>query len=260
MSDIIQANFDGFSFTTAPFSMTDWPYTGAPNKKLKTYDLAREHGQKIVFQSYDAQTITVQGLINANSRVELDNYIDQFKSWTRRNSGTLTVEYGSGVRIFQGAVKSFDIDRAPRDLSRTPWSLTIELESPFALDGNSDALATALAITTATQNIGINIGGTMDGQPQINLQIVAFNPVNIPKTITIANPSASQSLSIARKWAVGDTVDIDCEKSLVYINGSAFYAAGQFPVFAVGNGILQYSDNATSRNVVMTASNERRFL
>lgn len=261
MSDIIQANYDGFSFTTAPFSITEWPYTGAPNKSIKGYDLAREHGQKRAFVSYDAPTITVSGLIKASSREELDGYIDTFKAWTRRDRGTFTLDYGTGVRIWDDAVvKSFSIDRAPRDLSRTPWTLTFELESPFAKDGNLDLLATGLVITTATRDIGINIGGTMDGDPQISFQISAFNPTVSPKTIIVSNPSASQYLSILRTWAVGDVVDIDCVNRLVYVNGSAFYAAGQFPSFGIGPGILQYSDDATSRNVVLTATNERRFL
>jgi hypothetical protein len=260
MSDIIEADFDGFSLTTAPFSMTDWPYTDAPPKKIKAIDLAREHGQKIVFQSYNLPTMVVSGLINAESRVELENYIDLFKSWTRRNFGLFTVEYGSGVRQWRCAVKAFQINRAPRDLSRTPWSITFDLESPFAKDGNSDALASAQVITASIADIGINIGGTMDGQPQISFEIAAFNPIASPKTITIANPSAGQSLAITRVWAVGDVVNIDCENYLVYVNGTAFYASGQFPIFPIGAGLLQYSDDATSRNIVLTGTNERRFL
>jgi len=261
MSEIIQANYDGFSLTTAPFSMTEWPYTGAPVKNTKTYDIAREHGQKRAFVSYDSPVITVSGLIDASSREELDAYIDLFKSWTRRDKGTFTVDYGIGIRLWDDAiVKTFNIDRAPRDLSRTPWSLTLELESPFAKDGNVDTIATSLNITTASLDIGLNIGGTMDGEPDISFEVVAFNPTNAPKTIIVSNPSASQYLSINRVWAVGDVVNIDCQNRLVYVNGTAFYAAGQFPSFAVGPGLMQFSDDATSRDILLTATNERRFL
>lgn len=260
MSDIIQADFDGFSFTTEPFSINSWPYTGAPPKETKTYQIARQHGQKRVFQSYDTPTLAVSGYISGASREQLDEYIDTFKSWTRRDKGIFTVEYGVGVRQWECTVKTFDIPRAQANLSNTPWTIVFELESPFAKDGNIDSLANALVITAGIEDIGINIGGTMDGQPQISFEIAAFNPTNAPKTIIVSNPSAGQSLAITRTWAVGDVVDIDCENYLVYINGFAFYAAGQFPVFPVGPGIMQYVDDATSRNIVLTATNERRFL
>lgn len=260
MSDIITANFDGFSFTTAPFSMNDWPYTDAPSKQTKTYRIAREHGQKRVFQSYDSDDITISGEINATSRTELDAYIDQFKAWTRRDKGTFTVDYGLGVRVRDFTVKSFKIPRQPQDLSHTPWSLTLEAESPFWTDGTSDALVTAQSITAATQDMGVNIGGTFDGYPVISLQIVAFNPTNAPKSIIIGNPATSQFLTINRTFQVGDVISVDCEQYIVAVNSSTYYASGQFPIYDIGPGLLRYSDDATSRTVSITATNERRYL
>lgn len=260
MSDIIPVSFDGFVLNEMPFKITNWTPSGSPTKATKNFRLARAHGLRSVFESFDAPVITLMGQIICSSKIELDNNIDNLKAWMRRPFGTLSIGYGSGARTWVAKPTHVNIPRDRENISYTPFTIDFELESPFAKDGNMDLLVDAQTITTSVQDMSVLIGGTMDGQPIISINIVAFNPSNIPKSITVANPSASQYLTITDQFVAGDVINIDCEKYIVTINESAVYASGQFPLFPIGPGLLQYSDDATTRDVVLTATNERKFL
>lgn len=260
MSDIIPVSFDGFVLNEMPFKITNWTPSGSPFRSTKTARLARAHGLRSFFESFDSPQITLIGQIICSSKIELDNNIDSLKAWMRRSKGTLSIGYGSGARTWVAKPINVNIPRDRENISYTPFTIDFQLESPWAKDGNTDVLVSAQSITTAMQDMSINIGGTMDGQPIITMSIVAFNPSNVPKSITIANPSASQYLTITQQFVAGDVINIDCEKYIVTVNESAVYASGQFPLFPIGPGLLQYSDDATTRDVVLTATNERKFL
>lgn len=257
---IVAVSFDNFELNEMPYKVTKYTPSGSPPKNIKAYKIARNHGQKKVFRSYDVPTLSIVGEIITSSQTELDLAIDDLKRLLRRDSGILEIEFAGGVRRWVGEVKNFTIPRDQEHRSFTPYSIDFELDSPFSTDGENDVLVDDETVITSSADFAFAITGTMDANPFITIQVNSIDPDDSVTELSVANVAASQYLTITEILEAGDVITIDCENFRVFINGELTRAKGQFPIFDTGGGSLQYNDDADDREVVISASAEKRFL
>lgn len=260
MTDQVAVSYDGFDLTSGFYRVRELNPVGSPTKNTVLLPLARTDGSLRVFQSYESKTIVVSGQIVATTRAELEGAIDTLKVQLRRESGDLQYDWGTGVRIHNCTVTNFSIDRKPENISFVPYTIVFECESPFATDGVTDTIVNNVNVTSALEYLALTIDGTYDANPVITVAITAINPSVTASQLTFGNSINSQYLTVEEIFAPGDVITIDCDNYRVFHNGVFIKATGQFPFFAVGAGVLEYSDNCVSRNITVTATAERRYL
>lgn len=253
-------SYDGFDLNNGIYNSVDLNPMGSPVKKTTTLDLARADGSLRVFQKYDSKNITLSGRIISDTKINLQLAVDALKMQMRRESGLLQYEWGNGVRIYNCTAIEVDCDAGPGDVSTCPFKIVFECESPFATDGVTDTIVNNQNITASPTNFNILNNGTYDGQPVLTFSIVAINPSITASQIIIGNASNSQYLTVEDIFTAGDVLVIDCDNFRVFHNGIFIKSTGQFPYFAAGNGVLEYTDNCVTRNINLTATLERRYL
>ena len=260
MDDIITIEFDGFGLNAAPYSVSDYDPSGSPNKATKTFDIARQHGSVRVFEKYDARSIVINGRIICDSRTELETAIDNLKRQLRRQEGTLKIGYGDSFRYYVCTAVNVGIKRLRENISFAPYTLEFECESPFSTDGVTDTLLDAENVTDSTDSFGFTSNGTFDIAPTFQININSIDPDDSEVDLVLGNPATSQQLTISDTFATGDIISVDCLNQRVFKNGLLIYATGQFPEWAVGSGILEYSDTADDRDIDISMYAERRYL
>lgn len=256
----VAVSFEGFDLTSGFYRVNKLNPIGSSNKSTTLLPLARADGSLRVFQSYDSKNIVVEGQIVTSSRTELEGAIDTLKAELRKEEGDLQYDWGSGVRIHRCTVTEFSIDRQPENISFVPYRIVFECESPFATDGTTDTIVNNVNVTAALAYLNLTVGGTYDANPVITVTITAINPSVTASQLTFGNTVNSQYLTVEEIFTAGDVLTIDCDNYRVFHNGVFKKATGQFPSFAVGAGVLEYSDNCTTRNITVTATAERRYL
>lgn len=253
-------SYDGFDLNNSTYRSIDLNPMGSPDKDTTMLRLARADGSLRVFQSYDSKTLTLTGRIISDTKVNLELAIDALKMQMRRESGNLQYDWGNGVRIHKCTAKKVSCDKGPGELSTAPFQIVFECESPFATDGVTDTIVNNQNISASPTNFNIAINGTYDARPVLTFSIVAINPTVTASQITIGNATNSQYLTVEDIFTAGDVLVIDCDNSRVFHNGIFIKSIGQFPYFAAGNGVLEYTDNCVTRNINLTATAERRYL
>ena len=260
MGIVTLVSFDGFDLQNDTYKTIELDPMGSPDKSITMLPLAREDGSILVHENYNAKTITLTGSIKSDSKESLELAIDALKKHLRRRSGNLQYDWGGGVRIHKCVATKFGVDKSQGYISYTPIAISFQSESPFATDGITDTIIASQIITTASKSFTFNVNGTMDSAPVITLQINAINPDNVLREIVLSNASLSKFLTIESIFEAGDIVVIDCVNYTIFKNGEYLFGKGQFPQYDVGSGSLQYSDNATTRNITINATMERKFL
>lgn len=255
----VAVSFDSFDLQDGTYNTTRLNPVGAPNRSVDMLPIARADGSVMVFQKFDAKTIRLEGYINSATREDLEADIDALKVATRPESGVLEFDWGTGVRMYD-CVANLSIERGQENISFVPFTIEFQSESPFATDGTSDSLVTAQNNTTGSASIPITVTGTYDAQPVVTISIVAINPSVTASELTIGNANNSQYLAVNEIFTAGDELVIDCKNYRCFLNGNFVPSIGQFPYFAPGAGVLEYSDNCTTRDINITATAEKRYL
>lgn len=260
MADVTAISYDGFDLNNSTYKTVDIDPMGSPNKSTVLLNIARADGSLRVFESYESKNIVLAGIISSDTKQNLELAIDALKLHMRRESGLLQYEWGNGVRIHKCTVKSLNIDRGQSNISFTPYSMVFECESPFATDGITDIIVNNENIAVSPKNFNVTLNGTYDARPILTFSIVAISPSVTASQITIGNAANNQYLTVEAIFAPGDTLVVDCDKYRVFHNGVFIKSLGQFPYFAAGNGVIEYTDNCASRNINLSATAERRYL
>ncbi len=261
MSEIISITFDGFELNNDKFKTTEFGPYGSPSKITKLYELARADGGIRVFERFGSKTINLSGMITAVDRFDLEDAFDQLKKQLRRKAGVLRIDYGNGYREWICTAKEVPIQRQRHNISFAPYQIVFESELPFSTDGNIDDLISSEVIEDSTARFSFPIQGTFDASPVLTLNFTSINPDESITNILIGNPATSEYISISQIFEAGDVLVIDSASTKAFLNGQLIKCSGLFPRWgADGTGILDYSDDATDREIVLSASAERRFL
>lgn len=165
-----------------------------------------------------------------------------------------------GYRYFESECQNVSISRGATDLTRAGWSAQFYMPIPFSTDGSTETLASVTGATTPSQQLPTTNIGTYLGLPYITLTITALEPNISDVDIVIGNPSSGEYITISDTFADGDTVIIDTVNKQVFHNSQLINPVGNFPAWAPGNGLLDYSDSGTTRTISLTATYEPRYL
>lgn len=229
----------------------------APTNRIQADRLADADGALIVKQQYDSKQITLEGWLRADTLAEFESLRDTFLAAISIKNQALDIDYGGSTRRwlvnYQNAVVA--------KRSNTSARFSLQLLSPDGMgwDLTSTALLSSENITTSPVDVAISVGGTYTCEPLITLTISTVTG-GTSKTVTLRNGTSLRGIAITRTWTASDTLEVDVLKKTVFVNNVPVEFSGQFPTWAIGDGIIQYLDDFTTRNATLSMSHTQRWL
>lgn len=233
----------------------------SPTRTIISQELARSDNAVAVFRRYGSRSYVLQGTITNDTSAELEASIDALKLALLDQIGDLSVGWGSGYRYFNSECKNVNIARKATDVTNCVWSAEFFMPKPFSTDGTTADLITAISGQTAgSSQTSTNNTGTYLADPLLTVTLTACEPNISDATITIGNPASNEYLEITDTFADGDIISINCATKQVFNGSTLLNPSGDFPAWAPGGGLLEYSDTFSSRTISITATYEPRYL
>lgn len=252
---------DGLNLQEGDYRITSVPELfSAPEKEVKTVELAREDGNKVVFERYLAKDSALQGYILAETEEAADLALDTLKRYSGRKGLELKLGYAGGYRIWIVEVEAVSVARNASDLNFIAFTLRISAAYPFATDDEEETLVDVTGVTESTRTIGVNNAGTYRAIPLIVITINDIDPDTSDVGLSISNPASQQTLTIETTLQASDVVTINCVSKLVFVNSTSIPVVGQFPEWEPDSGTFEYSDTATTRDIDIMATYAKRYL
>ncbi len=254
-----QATFRGLNLQAAPFTMATTGIFSSPPTKQKTVDIGRGDGEVATFLAWGARAWDHNGTLRAEDSDSLEEAIDLLKRHLHKR-GTYAIEYAGGMRYIQAVMRNVVISRAATDVSRVGFSADFYAEDPFMTNGETGTLIDEEGVTSGDITFGVTAEGTYLALPIFQLTINSIDPDDSEVEITLSNMGENHALTFAGIFQAGDVITVDCANEEVYQNTTLIEADGLFPLFAPDTGSLRYSDNASTRDVDILGTYEKRYL
>lgn len=233
----------------------------SPIRQIIAEELARSDNAVAVYRKYTARDFTLSGNIREATSDALDSAIDQLKSRLLNRRGDLKAGWAGGYRYFDAECKNVNIARGATDLTQCGWSAQFYMPVPFSTDGSTQDLISAVSGQTAgSSQLAVSNIGTYLALPYFTITLTGLEPNTSDVTITIGNPASSEYLEITSQFADGDVLYIDTVNEQIFKNSTLLNPVGNWPAWAPGAGILDYSDTGSSRTINITATYEPRYL
>lgn len=251
--------FQGFSISSGAYRVVSTDAFSSPQRAVIAAELARDDGAVALFRKFKSRTIKLTGTITQDTISAYEAAVDALKQQLYSGVGYLDIDYAGGTRRFTGEMQNVIISQQSGEVSTGSFSAELFCAMPFALDKTS-AVLVSQTITTASTSFAVSALGTYLALPVYTLTINSITPTNSSCDIVIGNPALEAYMTISRTWANGDTITIDTVKKQIFVNGTLIQGSGFWPFYQPGSGSLEYSDTATTRNISLSASYDKRYI
>lgn len=259
----INIAFNSFSLQTANILTAD-PIQAdqMPDREFSSAARVRQDGAILTYAAFRDKTITLTGKVIGTSQTDLDQRLDAIKLQLAAFEANLDIDYNGGSRRYVATCDGSNTTFTRISVLAATFTMTFICSSAYGTDTSATTVVSATAVTTSPKSITTSVfGGTAPYQlPTISYTLTSFTGAT-SNTITFANSTTGQSISISRTWAAADVVVVNTLTKSVTVNGTAVDYQGVFPWFAPGvAGTFVVSDDMTVRSGSVTMTNTNRFL
>lgn len=255
----IEAQFSDLNMMSGNFITTDSDHYNPPVTEVKVVELARADGNVQLLDRLKGRVINVKGNIKADTSLELRESMDNLAAYLLK-SGKLRFTEDYNYREWDAKLANMTIRREPQQINTASYSLQFISEKPYAVSGYTDELVNLSNVTTSSLSEALTVYGSYPAYTAITITLNSITPTDSDVSLYIENPSTGQMLTITDTFANGDTITIDIERRLAFLNSTLISPEGDFPVWFNGAGTFSYSDNATTRDIDILVTNVRRYL
>lgn len=227
-----------------------------PNRELQSYPLAKADKSILTSSNYLNKKITIEGAITLSSRALAEQSLDLLKSLVQDQQGSLKVLEAGDIRTYYATMSAMST-RLSGGYVR--FGIEFLCSDPLGYHVGQEILIAGTANTNSTAVIPLTVAGSYKAEPEITANISALTG-GTTKTVTLANAADNIGISVTRTWTAGDILVVDSYNRSVLVNNSEVEYAGRFPSFAPGSRSLAYTDDLTTRTVLISASYTKRWL
>lgn len=254
--------FKGFNLQAAPYKVvSEDGLFSSPLVDIISHELARSDNAVAVYRKYKSRSFTLRGNINAGDEASLEAAIDALKLAIVRQQGELVTTWAGANRYFTCEGQNLAISRGPTDIDRCGWSAPFFMAIPFSTDNvTRDFMTAVTGHTSRSYTAGVTNIGTYLAAPFITLTYTAVEPNISDFSFTITNPATSESITVTDQFADGDIITIDVLNKQIFRGTELLAGVGNFPEWLPGNGLLEYSDTATSGTISLASTYQARYL
>lgn len=251
--------FDSFDLSTIPnFKITQLGFESIPEVVISSGKLVRNHGVKLYNKEYASKPITIEGLIEANSR---EGFVSTRDSLLRRlepQEATLQLPIAAQPREWTCTTQNTVFSDTGGGYGQVTINFTAS--DPFGYDRDTRVLLDGYSETNASEDIALieSIQGSQSTPAMITITVVAATGTT-GKYISLEN-SNGDLIQITRTWAADDVLRLDMKNKTCTVNNVATEYTGSFWNFAVGDTTMNYTDNFTTRTSSILMTYKPRYL
>lgn len=250
--------FNDFSFQSTGVITSRITYDEMPFRKIRTFDIPRENGRRIITDFYRAKRIKLEGTMKADTKSELDAKIDEMKKEVSAREGNLDVKMSNGEtrRFIATSDTEIIFNREHFHITFIRFIVSFNVYLPFGsdIDFTVDALLGQSSLSLVQQ---IDNAGTAPSKPVIHLLLSSVSAIT---EISIENTTTGEKLTITESFNNNDTLLIDSEEKEVLLNGVKIEYSGVFFDFITGSNSLSFNFTGTSATYNITTKYKRNFL
>lgn len=251
------AIYDGFDFLANGVVLTNIGHLTLAQRANQLATRANVNGAVLVQSLLGTKPIILEGYYVGDTAIAAQQMYDILTAVVNRQERPLIVPHAGVSRKFIATPTTVAISQ-PDGMNRLTFSIEFVVPDGYSSDEQTTTLANT-TITTSTASIPINVAGSVDARPLIELSFTSLAGAG-DRAVSIRNGRDMVGLTITRSWAGGDSVIIDSSEFQVYVNGVLIEPPGRLPKWQPGAGTISYSDTFTSRNATLTANHRKGFL
>ena len=230
-----------------------------PEKEIDAIRLALADGERIVAQNFTFKRITVYGHFYVGTRAAYeasrDALLMHFNSQTTQ---ALVFEQSGSNRRYMATYENMQFDY--KDNGTCFVVITYRCTEPFGEEVDTTVFFDE-TITEETTRV-IDAGGNIYALPKISARIADLDDDEVEQTVvmSIGQGTDTRRIAITRIWTINDTVTINSKKQRVYVNGQQVAFEGQWPRLLGTNTMRFNIPDATSFEVDLLVSYNKRYL
>jgi len=230
--------FDSTSLQNVNKVVRTAKHDSAPDREMEILPLARNEGGVFVSEHYQSKVITIDGIIKASSKANLETEIDSFKELLSRKNKHLDIEYAGGTRRYVAYSRAVNIDRDFFHLNYAPYE--VEFIVPAGV-GKDTAVTEALDGVSADPTYTGAVTFTGSSIPKPVIKLTFGSGWTDAYGIQFKNTDSNEECIITRStiFADGDILEIDCENKKVELNDTEIEFYRVFPSFAIATNNIQ---------------------
>jgi hypothetical protein len=148
---------------------------------------------------------------------------------------------------YTATVETVDMEEEPGNIDWQPFTVSMLCNNPFAYSTHDSVALERDTQTSVSKAIDITLEGSFAPSPLITYTI------NTPEGLSgvqYSNVTTQESISVSTAWTAGDTLNIDTETMVCYLNGMTIDYDGVFPRHVLGfNKVRTVITSATKATV-----------
>lgn len=258
-SDVFQ--FDGYGLQNTDIITSEINFSTAPERDFELGAYPRARGQLLIDEQWRARTITLKGIIKADTAAELEQLIDEMKKRLAVRNGNLDIlrTGWTATRRFVATLKSPEKLFAKRQryhITICPFEAEFLCNDPYGyeIDWTSADLFNRTAVT-------VNNTVTNAGTAQSELVMyITINSMTSFTSLTAQNATTGEQIKITSSLVAGDVIIIDSVNKQVTLNGSAINFDGQFINLNAGDNNIQIDVASSAHDYDVTYKHKNAYL
>jgi len=251
--------FNDYSLQNSNIIIANASHDAGPSRDFLAVPTPRDDGEIIISDYWRRKTITMSGVVKADTAILLEAKIDEIKKNLRARNGNLDIKQSDGtIRRYVSTFinPSAMVDRKGYQLTFVPITLTFACLNPFGESKSyvSDVYVakTDLIFTESYYN-----SGTIKARPVVG---IVFSAASAITAVKITNNTTTEEITLTANIAAGDYVKLDAETREVTINGVIQDYDGFFPSLEVGANSVTMTLTGTSATYALTIKHKTPYL
>ena len=220
--------FDGFGLQNSAIRTTLIDSDNLGRVDLASFDFPTDDGGGILSKYFRGRQIRLRIAVTAATPEALNSSIDEIKRSLRKTEGNLDVTVNGEIRRIRATLTALNFDRKHYNVTFVTGDCTFTAAEAFFRAANDQSWLFQSRGTDFWEEIGH--AGSADTDPKFYYVFSAGTSAT-----QLALTCRNRTVTVARTFAPGDVLVIDCDAKAVTHNGAAVDYSGMFPTFQPGS-------------------------
>lgn len=224
-----------------------------PDRDVEIKKLARQHGSVELSNYWEKKTITVEGIIKADTRIELEDRLREFRREMAYAGKNLIIDtFDSKGYYWIATCESLSIsEEAGRNYKHLEWTAKFVCADPFRY-APTDTVELPLELEN-NDEVMITNDGDLSLNPIFTITTESADDIYL----TLFNETTSERIYSTEPLSAGQTLVIDTSKATISKNSVKIDYEGSFPTLQVGPNTISVA--LTGGSVFLTVQRRHRY-
>jgi phage-related protein len=255
-SETTRISFDGFILQGGVqnwVGVTSHDAYSLPDRDVQIEKLARQHGSIELSNYWNRKEISIDGIIKAESRIELEDRLREFRRAMAPAGKQLIIDtFDSKGYYWVATCEQLRInEEAGQNFRHLEWNARFVCADPFRY-APTDTVENLIELTSG-EEVMITNDGDLSLSPVFTITTDSASNIYV----TLFNETTSERIYATSPVTVGDKLVIDTGKATVIKNGVKIDYEGSFPTLQVGPNTM--STTLTTGTVYLSVQRRHRY-